>query len=154
MSETVVWRICARSFADDAFAGRGSARRPGRWNPPGACVVYCAESRSLAAMEILANVRATKLLREHEWVVIAAVLPQDTIERPARIPENWQANPQPHETQAFGARWVESARSVALRVPSVVVHGEFNYLLNPAHPDFARVRLLKPEPFRFDPRLC
>lgn len=153
MSEAVVWRICERGYAPAAFAGKGSARRPGRWNLPGTCVVYCAESRSLAALEILVNVRDSQLLLGRKWVMIAAVLPSDTIARPARVPANWQDNPPPRETQKYGARWVATARTAALRVPSVVVHGEFNYLLNPAHPDFARVRLLAPEPFRFDPRL-
>jgi RES domain-containing protein len=43
--------------------------------------------------------------------------------------------------------------SVALRVPSIVVDGEFNYLLNPLHPDFAQLKIGEPRRFSFDPRL-
>ena len=40
-----------------------------------------------------------------------------------------------------------------LVVPSAVIPAEVNYLLNPSHPDFARIRIDSPEPFVFDRRL-
>jgi RES domain-containing protein len=140
--------------ADKAMSGDGSYRRGGRWNPPGIRVVYCADSRSLALVEVLANVRRPALLGAQPWVVIRVDVPEDLVERPDRVPESWRETPYSSATQAFGAEWVQAQRSVALRVPSAVVPGEFNYLLNPAHPRFAKVRLGKPEPFSFDPRLA
>ena len=103
-------------------------------------------------MEVLANVRDAPLLFEQEWVMIPIVVASTFVEIPPRVPDNWRTTPYSHETQAFGSAWVQAARSVALRVPSVVVLGEFNYLLNPAHPDFSKLAIGKAEPFSFDPR--
>lgn len=149
----MVWRLCARHREAEAFTGEGAARRAGRWNPKGVRVAYCAESRSLAALEVLVNVHDATLLFAQVWVLVPVELSADLIERPARVPENWRATPYGSETQDFGAAWVQERRSAVLRVPSAVVLGEFNYLLNPAHPDFKKMRVGKPGPFSFDPRL-
>lgn len=87
------------------------------------------------------------------WVCIPATLNLELIERADKVPREWREYPHTAATQAFGAEWVQSQRNVALRVPSTVVPGEFNYLLNPAHPGFAKVKVGKPESFFFDPRL-
>ncbi len=154
MSELALWRLSPAYHADKAMSGDGSYRRGGRWNPPGIRVIYCADSRSLALVEVLANIRRPTLLRDQQWVVIRVVVPEDLVERPSRVPEAWRKTPYTTAPQAFGAEWVQSQRSVALRVPSVVVPGEFNYLLNPAHPQFSKIKVGKPEPFSFDPRLA
>ena len=69
------------------------------------------------------------------------------------LPARWRSYPAPDELAALGADWVARGATVALRVPSVVVPSEHNYLLNPSHPDFARVRVGHPRRFSFDPRL-
>ena len=153
MSSLVVWRLCAQHRTADAFTGEGSARRAGRWNPKGIHVAYCSETRSLAALEVLVNVPAATVLFDQAWAMVQAEVPAELIERPTRFPHSWRATPYGEATQDFGATWVREQRSAVLRVPSVVVLGEFKYLLNPAHPDFSRVRLGQPEPFSFDPRL-
>ena len=135
------------------MAGEGSFRRGGRWNPPGVRVIYCAESRSLAALEVLVNVREAPVLFAQQWVVIPVTLPVRSIEIPRRVPDNWRTTPFGTETPSFGGEWVHAARSLALRIPSAVVLGEFNYLLNPAHPEFAQAKVGAPEPFSFDVRL-
>jgi RES domain-containing protein len=53
----------------------------------------------------------------------------------------------------LGSSWAASGRSLALRVPSVVVEGDWNLLLNPKHPDFNRIQLKIPKPFRYDQRM-
>ncbi len=70
----------------------------------------------------------------------------------ARFLDDWRDQPPPASTRAFGDAWLASRRSPAVRVPSAVVLGEFNYLLNPLHPDFARLTFSPPEAFHFDPR--
>ncbi len=154
MSETVCWRLCATHRADDAFSGEGAARRGGRWNLRGTRIVYCSDSRSLAALEILANVDAPHRLIGLAWTCVSALVPNDAIERPSKFPTTWRQFPHGPEAQTMGTEWVRAQRSVALRVPSAVVPGEFNYLLNPAHPDFKHVKIGKAEPFTFDPRLA
>ena len=148
----MVWRLVAERHAATAFSGEGARQYGARWSPPGLAVAYCSESRSLAAIEIIVNARHGAKLVGEPWSVLSAEIPPDLIERPARVPDNWREYPHPRATQDFGAKWVREGRSAVLRVPSVVVLGEFNYLLNPAHPDFAKVSVGKPERFNFDPR--
>ncbi|HEX2855100.1 MAG TPA: RES family NAD+ phosphorylase [Opitutaceae bacterium] len=152
MSEVIVWRLCRQCYAEESYSGEGSRRFGGRWSSPGRKVAYSSESRSLAALEVLVNVRDPSILFREPWTLIAAKIPADLIERPVRVPENWQATPYPPETQVFGDNWMEASLSAVLRVPSVVVLGEFNYLLNPAHADFKKIAISKPEPFLFDSR--
>ena len=148
-----VWRLSLARYASNVFSGEGAKRYGGRWSPPGLAVIYCAESRSLALVEVLAGLDDADRLSIKEWVLVPADIPADCLGKPARVPDDWRQYPHTPATQAFGAEWVQNQRSVALRVPSVVVPGEFNYLLSPAHPQFAKVKVGKPEPFSFDPRL-
>lgn len=152
MSVLTVWRLSRERHASESYSGEGSRRYGGRWSPVGLNVAYSAESRALAALEVLVNVRDPKLLFALPWVMISAKIPTEVIERPARVPEDWRTTPFPRATQAFGAEWIRASRSAVLRVPSTVVLGEFNYLLNPVHADFSKITIGEPEPFTFDPR--
>lgn len=116
-------------------------------------MVYTAESRSLASLEILVHSEDTGLLSAAAWVVIPVEIDEQLIYVPERIPKDWQALPAPSSTRRFGDQWVRSERSVAMRVPSVVTAGEFNVLINPRHRDFARLRIGEATGFRFDRRL-
>lgn len=153
MSEILAWRLCASYREPWAFSGDGAARRAGRWNMPGIRLVYCAESRSLAALEVLVHADETSHLAAINWICLPAVVPAELVECPKEFPRSWRQYPHATETQIFGGQWVREMRSVALRVPSAVVAGEFNYLFNPAHPDFKHVKIGKAEPFTFDPRI-
>ena len=154
MSVLPVWRLCSAVYADTAFDGEGARLFGGRWSLPGTALSYTAESRALAIVEVLANTDEPERLMRLAWVLVPAEIPVELIEKPARYPENWQQSPRPRAVQEFGTAWAHALRSVALRVPSAVVPGEFNYLLNPAHPDFKHVNLGEAEPFSFDPRLA
>lgn len=149
----IVWRLSSARYAATMFSGEGAKHYGGRWSPSGLAVVYCAESRSLALVEVLVGTDDVDRLFSQEWVLVPADIPEDCIGKPARVPDDWRQYPHSTGTQAFGTEWVQSQRSVALRVPSAVIAGEFNYLLNPAHPKFAKIKIGKPEPFSFDPRL-
>jgi RES domain-containing protein len=72
---------------------------------------------------------------------------------PAKLPANWKRYPYPKTNASVGDNWVRSGRSPVLRLPSAIVPAEFNYLINPAHPDFKQIIIGKPRPFRADPRL-
>lgn len=148
-----MWGLCRQRYAAESFSGEGSRLYGGRWSAVGVRMAYSSESRALATLEVLANARDAQALFALPWAMISASIPLDLIERPARVPDNWRDTPYRPETQVFGATWVRAARSAALRVPSTVVLGEFNYLLNPAHPDFAQITVGKPESFDFDGRL-
>ena len=69
------------------------------------------------------------------------------------MPKNWREEPPPPTTQQIGDTWARESRSVMLAVPSIIIPEELNYLLNPAHPDFKKITIGKPEDFTFDSRL-
>jgi len=94
----------------------------------------------------------TRVLSAIRWVTIPVRIDERFIEIADSLPDNWRQLPAPPSTRELGSRWVAESRSAVLRVPSIVVD-EFNYLLNPRHPDFARLEIGGPQPFSFDPRL-
>jgi len=115
-------------------------------------VVYTAESRSLASLEILVNAEDTTLLTAIRWVAIPVEIDELLTHIPRRLPGDWWRVPPPDSTRKFGAAWVKQARTPVLRVPSAVTRGEFNYVLNPRHPEFTQLRIGKAAPFTFDHR--
>jgi RES domain-containing protein len=72
---------------------------------------------------------------------------------PTKLPAGWKRWPYPKTNAAVGDNWVRSGRSAVLKLPSAVVPEEFNYVLNPAHPDFGKISIGKPRVFKADPRL-
>lgn len=147
-----VWRIVKAKYADTAFSGEGAARAGGRWNSRGEWVVYTSGTLSLAALELLVHLNPPV---HFEWVALRAVFDEGFVENldDALLPANWQRFPGPDATRALGDRWLREARSAVLAVPSVIVPGEHNYLLNPSHRDFRKIVVSAPEPFAFDSRL-
>src|SRR5581483_3145624 len=145
------WRIVDAIRAANAFTGEGPRLFGGRWNSPGVAVVYVSESAALAALEVLVHLRRMAALPE--FVVISCDFDEKLVEAVTDVPANWREYPPPPELQAIGDAWVRSGRSAVLRVPSVIVPGENNYLLNPAHSKFKKIAIGKPERFALDPRL-
>ncbi len=95
----------------------------------------------------------TRLLGAVQWVMIPVALDEALIEIAKPLPRDWRRLPAPPSTHELGTRWATEAHSAALRVPSIVIDGEFNYVLNPQHPDFGRLKIGAPAAFSFDPRL-
>jgi RES domain-containing protein len=135
-----------------AWDGEGAQKSGGRWNSAGVPVVYTSESLSLALVEVLVHL-PSGVLPAYSAIPIEFAEPLVTVVEPGRLPPNWKSYPPPAETQAIGDAWVGAGKSPLLRVPSVVVPDEFNYVLNPSHPAFARVKIGPPRAFPFDPRL-
>ena len=86
-----IWRLCRAQWAKTAFSGAGAAANPGRWNSLGTRLVYCSETRSLCALEILAQVEDKRNLAQAKFVAIAVEVPEKLIARPARFPPDWRA---------------------------------------------------------------
>jgi len=148
-----VWRICKRAHAD--FDGEGARKAGGRWNPRGVAVVYASETLSLAALELL--VHADPALLPDDLVAIEADVPETVRVRriqPEKLPRGWRRHPAPEALAGIGGDWVESLETAVLSVPSALVPREANFLLNPAHADFRKIRVGKPEPFDLDARLA
>jgi RES domain-containing protein len=101
----------------------------------------------------LVHTEDVRVLSDTRWVTIPVGIEDALIEVLHPVPEDWKSLPAPQSTREAGTRWVREARSAVLEVPSIVVNGEFNYLLNPEHPDFERLEIGSALPFSFDPRL-
>ena len=146
------WRIVKEKHAATAFSGKGAAAHGGRWNSRGVPVVYTSNTKSLAALETLVHLNPPVPFK---YVAIRIQFDDALVEivRAKALPPDWQTEPPPPSTKAMGDAWARAARSAVLALPSVIIPGELNYLLNPAHPDFKTISLGKPEPFAFDPRL-
>jgi RES domain-containing protein len=147
------WRIVKRRYAKAAFSGEGARRYGGRWKSPGVSLVYTAGSQALAALEILVHLDSAELLQQ--YVVIEVHLDQSLVARldPARLPGNWRAGVSSAALRRIGDRWAKEGTSAVLEVPSAIIPAEHNFLLNPRHPDFAKLGIGEPVRFEFDRRL-
>lgn len=146
------WRITKARYAARAFDGEGARVAGGRWTSPGNPVVYTAENAALAALEMLVHLDAAA---RPAYVLIPCTFPSGIVLRldRRRLPASWRSYPAPAALQQLGDAWFKSGASAVLDVPSVVIDRQSNYLLNPTHSDFARVKVGKAGPFDFDSRL-
>jgi RES domain-containing protein len=149
----VAWRIVKRKWVWAAFRGEGARRYGGRWNSKGVAVIYLAESQSLAALELLAHLESSQLLMHYRAIPVEFDARLILHVELRSLPKNWQAYPAPPELKAIGDGWVASGEFAVLQVPSVMVPAESNFLLNPHHADFRKLRIGKSVRFQFDPRL-
>src|ERR1043166_9207821 len=147
------WRLVLESEAATAFSGEGAWRYGGRWNSRNVRVIYASEHQSTAALEVFVhnkpfNPNETYKAFRLEW-------PDSlTEEFPAeKLPANWRIDPPPIETREIGDRWVRERRSAVFELPSVISPDDTNFVLNPEHRDFKRIRIHPPIDYDFDPRL-
>ncbi len=147
------WRIVRASRAKTAFTGEGPWRYGGRWNSPGVHVVYVSEHQSTAAFEIF--IHRVPFILEEKYKAFHLEWPNGFTEifLIKNLPANWRVNPPPAETMKIGDRWAQERRSAVLALPSAISPADTNFLLNPEHPDFKRIRIHPPIDYDFDPRL-
>lgn len=143
-----MYRVCRCIYA--RLDGEGSRKVGGRWNSPGRPVVYMAESVALAVLENL--VHMSRQDYPTGYVVVEAIVPDHV-----RILDHLRfldfRLDVPMRERKAGDDWLTSGASAVLRVPSAVVQGEWNYLINPQHLDSAQITVEPPVPIRFDERL-
>jgi len=147
------WRIVKARHVASAFDGEGARLTGGRWNSRGTALVYTAESESLATLEMLVHLGAGAALASYVLIrcQFQEALVTDVDNR--AIPSASRMSPPPPELATIGDAWVGAGTSAVLRVPSAIARSEVNYLLNPRHSDFRKVRVGDPSAFVFDPRL-
>jgi RES domain-containing protein len=151
----LLYRISKTKYAKD-ISGEGARKAGGRWNLKGSSVIYTSDSTALATLETLIHTPLNLLPGKMSIAVFELPdrLPYETIHK-ADLPSTWYTYPAPLELARIGIRWIERQKSAALRVPSSVTpDGEgWNYLLNPMHPDFPKIKMLKVSPYKFDSRI-
>ncbi|MBL0146376.1 MAG: RES family NAD+ phosphorylase [Chitinophagaceae bacterium] len=145
----IVYRIAKEEYSK-ALKASGYAAR---WNSKGAYVIYTAESRSLACLESLVHRsgEGNNALYKVMLIKIPDTLKMDSIEE-SRLKKGWQKIENVFYTQAIGTDWLSTGKSCILKVPSVIIKNEVNYILNPQHPDFKKIKLTGTEDFIFDAR--
>jgi RES domain-containing protein len=147
------WRIVRAARVSTAFTGEGSRFRPGRWNSRGKAVIYLSEHESLAALEILVHTKP--LTPTARYFAFRVAWPDELTEcfPRSKLPSGWNAQPPGIASRAIGDQWLTEGRSVALAVPSLLSTTEVNFLLNPDHADFNKIKISKPVEYLFDRRL-
>lgn len=149
----IVFRLVREKFSS-TLSGRGAALRGARWNSIGVELIYTAGNRSLAMAEVAVHLTLASL--PSDYLMMAIWIPDDlkVIDLSINdLPDNWNAFPHPLSTQRIGNAFVMDAKYAVLKIPSVVTPGDFNYLINPKHPDFHCITVESLERFPFDRRL-
>lgn len=151
-----VFRIEREKYLNTTLTGRGAALSDGyRWNSRNTYLVYAAESRALATLEVSVHLDLSEDLPTDRFYVEIDI-PDDLEILELSIddlPENGDAKPPILETQLIGDDFVISNDAAVLKVPSAIVPPEFNYLINPNHPDANKITVHSKTPLTFDPRL-
>ncbi len=151
MPSLSLFRLVSMAYATTALSGEGARLHGGRWNPPGLACVYLAESRALAALELL--VHLTPGTRNLPLTLIECSVDADLCRTVAMLPRGWDALPESADARRMGSEWLKARTSLLLRVPSVFMPEESNLLFNPYHPKAGQLRIVGSRPFRFDRRL-
>jgi RES domain-containing protein len=149
-----VHRLVKARHAASPLDGEGARQAGGRWNVVGIPLAYCASTLSLAVLELLAH--ADPAAFPEDLIAIEAEIPDDLPRvhwPPEALPAGWREEAGRAGLQAKGGAWVKAGTSGVLLVPSVIVPSEVNVLVNPAHPDAARILVVGRAPFSLDPRL-
>ncbi|MBN2639674.1 MAG: RES family NAD+ phosphorylase [Bacteroidales bacterium] len=151
-----VYRIEREKYLNTTLKGIGAALAEGyRWNSLHTFLVYTAESRALATLEVSVHLDLNEDLPTDRYY-IEIDIPEDVeiLELSVDdLPENWDAKPPAIETQYIGDDFVIQNQAAVLKVPSCIVQQEFNYLINPNHPDAKKIKVVSTQKFTFDSRL-
>lgn len=148
-----LWRIAHRRYALDKNCA-GAAMYGGRWNPIGLPALYCGGSIAITSLEKLVHLGTTPC---PPLMLVAVDLPEESaVFEPDfdTLPDGWATLPTSTTAQSFGGAWLRRADTLAMKIPSVIVPEESNFVINPQHPEYSQVQLTVLRPFSFDQRLA
>lgn len=148
-----VFRLSRKKYAGD-LSGKGAAMFGNRWNSKGVKMLYTAESRALAMAEVVVHLSLATL--PDDYMMIEIEIPESIkigVLKPQSLDINWNSNPPREHTQLLGDKFILSKKHCVLKVPSAVVKGDFNFLLNPNHPDIKKIKIIEITNFPFDERI-
>lgn len=149
----IIFRLSKEKYRND-LSGIGAEKYGGRWNNKGTRMVYTAESRALAHLEVAVHV-ALKSLPKNYYLTSIEVPNGHIVEYDQKRlkGKDWRANPPIEYTQVEGDTFVKGNKGLVLKVPSAIVQGDYNYLINPQHKEFGKIKIIESEPFSFEERL-
>jgi RES domain-containing protein len=150
---TRVYRILREPYSRTPLDGEGGYRFGGRWSSPGTRLAYTSEHLSLAMIEYFVHIESEDAPKD--LMVVTANIP-DNVSRISisrkQLPANWRQSPAPAQLTTIGDEFVRADHAAILIVPSALAPAESNWLINPQHPDFSRIRVNLAEPFDYDSR--
>ncbi|WP_421944596.1 RES family NAD+ phosphorylase [Pedobacter sp.] len=148
----ILYRISNCNYAND-YSGTGAKLYGGRWNSVGVPLHYMASNRALAALEVLAN--KNTLINSKNLCLTVFELPDNLVKQIELkdLPKNWKDYPSIPQLAKIGDEFAKQKEFLLLKVPSVLIEDEFNYLMNVNHPAVIEVKIIEVKPFMFDDRL-
>lgn len=149
----IVYRIDRVKRKHDLLSGIGAEKIGGRWNEIGTRAVYTSQHISLAYLEVVMHLDITEDLPS-DRILVQIEIPDDiSVYEIKKLPKNWNTFPYNSSTQQIFTKFVHDSKYAVLKVPSAIVKDEYNYILNPAHRDFYKIKVVKIQKFTFDSRL-
>ncbi|MEN8117800.1 MAG: RES family NAD+ phosphorylase [Bacteroidota bacterium] len=149
----IVYRLSREKYCND-LSGKGAELAGGRWNSKGVAMLYISESRALCLAEIAVHLPLGMIPKDYYLVELEisenAII--GTVDE-NRLPADWHSFPHSPATQDVGDNFISENKFLVLKVPSAVVRGDYNYLINPNHLQSREIKIIKTEPFQFDERL-
>jgi RES domain-containing protein len=148
-----VFRLARKKHTIE-LSGKGASLTGARWNSKGTEIVYCADSRALAMVEVLVHLSLVTLPADFVMlkIDIPAAVSIEILEI-SKLTIDWNVFPFGFATQLFGDDFIRRNAACVLKVPSAVVKGDFNLLINPCHADFEKIKIVEQTPFPFDKRI-
>lgn len=148
----IVYRLSRAKYSND-LSGKGAELAGGRWNSKGIALVYTGQTIALCMAEVAVHIPFGIIPVDYELITLE-IPDEDICElKKSQLPEDWKSLPPAYSTQGIGDGFVKKGKFMVLKIPSAVVQGEFNYLINPLHPKIKKVKIKKTETFSFDQRL-
>lgn len=147
----IVYRISNTRYSDD-ISGTGAKLHGARWNSVAVPMLYTAEHISLAVLEMLVNTHFNDYNIELDLVYIQLpeALPITEIKL-GKLKDNWQQDVA--YTRFIGDEFILQNNAPLLKVPSAIIKDEHNFLVNPLHTDFKKIKIQKSISFWPDKRL-
>ncbi|MDY7007939.1 MAG: RES family NAD+ phosphorylase [Cyanobacteriota bacterium] len=150
----IVWRISHKKHINSVFKTEASTCSGGRWNSKGTSLIYTSATLSLATLETLVSMEIENF--GNIFVSIGVKIPDNFPIKQVDenlLPHNWRDTSPPAILASIGDKWLTAKTTAVLKVPSAIIPQEYNYLINPLHPDFERISIYPPQSFTLDRNL-
>ncbi len=148
-----VYRLAKEKYADN-LSGKGAELAGARWNSKGISMLYTSQSRALCLVEIAVHVPVGNIPTDYFLVEIEIPdMVEITLVSDKTLSADWNSLPHSQFTQNIGDKFISQNEFLVMKVPSAIVQGDYNYLINPRHNSFNQIIIVSKSPFSFDERL-
>ncbi|TKB98272.1 RES family NAD+ phosphorylase [Pedobacter cryotolerans] len=147
----LVYRISSPKYIED-LSGAGSKQYGARWNDKGVAMVYFAESRAMAVMEVLVHLRPEDI--DKDFILAEFEISDDSILtiNISDLPESWKEESEVETLKEIGNKFIKENKFLIMKVPSVIIEEDYNLVFNPNHPHSNKIKLIEKRIFKFDVR--